>query len=100
MLDQRERGATLTGSASRPWGGGTLTSAIQARLGWRLTGGQLDFENCAATGNLIDDLPIAGNSESRPEVTDAISLKLDYRFGNGGALSVTTARETIRDALT
>ena len=76
------------------------TASLQARLGWRRTVGQLDFENFAATGNLIDDRPIAGNAELRPEVTDSLSLKLDYRFGNGGALSLTGARETIGDALT
>lgn len=76
-----------------------MTSATQLRLGWQRTVGQLDFENFAAAGNLIDDRPIAGNAELRPEVTESLSLRLDHRFGQGGAVSLTGSRETVDDAL-
>ncbi|MCT8002695.1 hypothetical protein NZL82_12495 [Sphingomonas sanguinis] len=85
-------------SAALIWDAGAKT---QLRLGWRRTVGQLDLTGFAATGNLIDDRPIAGNARLRPEVTESASLKLDHRFGkNGGALSLTLSQETIKDALT
>lgn len=77
------------------------SAKTQFRLGRRRTVRQLDLTGFAATGNLIDDRPIAGNAQLRPEVTESWSVKGDHRFGsNGGALSLTIAKETIRDALT
>jgi hypothetical protein len=73
--------------------------STSVRLGWKRTVGQLDFAAFAASGDLIDDRPIAGNAELRPDVTEAWSASLDHRFGTGGALTLKGEREWIADAL-
>jgi hypothetical protein len=84
-------------SAALAWDVGRRT---QARIALRQTVGQLDFEGFAASGNLIDNRPITGNADLRPEVTTAWTVTADHRFGEaGGALSLTLAHETIEEAL-
>jgi hypothetical protein len=76
------------------------SSTTQWRYGYRRTVGQLDFDAFAASGNLIDDRPLAGNAELRPQVSDTLSIGLDHRFGTaGGAVSIIVTRERVAGAL-
>lgn len=76
-----------------------VQDSTQVRLGWRRSVSQLDFGGFAASGDLINDRPIAGNAELSPEVTEGWSARVDQRYGEGGALTLTLAREYIKDAL-
>lgn len=76
-----------------------VRDATQLRVGWRRSVSQLDFGGFAASGNLIDDRPIAGNAELSPEVTEGWSARVDQRYGEGGAVALTLAREHVKDAL-
>ena len=73
--------------------------ATDVRLEARRTVGQLDFDGFVASTDFINDRPIAGNAELRPEVTDSFTLSLDHRLGQGGALNLNASRQIIRDAL-
>lgn len=72
----------------------------QISTGIRRTVGQLDFDAFAADADVIDNRPITGNAELRPDVTTAWTTSIDHRFGEGGAVSLSLARENNEDALT
>lgn len=74
----------LKPSAALIW---SRTGATEARLGIRRSIDQLDFGDFAASVDQVDGRPLGGNAELRPARLTRAYLRLDRRWGEGGALS-------------
>ena len=66
------------------WNVGAQT---QVRLAIRRTVDQLDFGDFAASVNVIDNRPVGGNATLRPARITRGSLRIDHRWGTGGAIA-------------
>ncbi|WP_245978809.1 TonB-dependent receptor plug domain-containing protein [Aurantiacibacter xanthus] len=75
----------LKPSAALVW---SLSANTQLRLGARRTVDQLDFGDFAASVDQADGRPLGGNAQLRPARVTKASLRLDHRWGGGGALSL------------
>jgi hypothetical protein len=75
----------LKPSAALVW---SLSGATQVRLGLRRTVDQLNFGDFAASVNQADGRPLGGNSGLRPARVTRALLRLDHRWGKGGAIAV------------
>jgi len=60
----------------------------QVRLGLRRTVGQLEFTDFAASVVAIDNRPLGGNPDLRPAQETKLSLGIDKRHSNDGAVSI------------
>ena len=75
----------LKPSGALVWSPGKST---QVRLGWRRTVDQLDFSDFAASVDQADGRPLGGNARLRPARISRALLRLDHRWGQGGAIAV------------
>lgn len=75
----------LKPSGALVWSPGKST---QVRLGWRRTVDQLDFSDFAASVDQADGRPLGGNAGLRPARISRALLRLDHRWGSGGAIAV------------
>nr|WP_314467232.1 TonB-dependent receptor [uncultured Novosphingobium sp.] len=75
----------LKPSGALVWSPGKST---QVRLGWRRTVDQLDFSDFAASVNQADGRPLGGNARLRPARISRALLRIDHRWGKGGAIAV------------
>ncbi|WP_334183673.1 TonB-dependent receptor, partial [Novosphingobium sp.] len=66
------------------------SGSTQLRLGARRTVDQLDFGDFAASVNQGDGRPLGGNSGLRPARVTRTLLRLDHRWGKGGAIALET----------
>jgi hypothetical protein len=66
------------------------SGSTQLRLGARRTVDQLDFGDFAASVNQADGRPLGGNSGLRPARVTRTLLRLDHRWGKGGAIALET----------
>ncbi len=66
----------------------SLTPHTQLRLGERRTVDQLDFGDFAASVNQADGRSLGGNPGLRPARLTRALLRLDHRWGKGGALAI------------
>lgn len=64
------------------------SGATQVRLGARRTVDQLNFGDFAASVNQADGRPLGGNSGLRPARVTRTLLRLDHRWGKGGAIAL------------
>ncbi|WP_417455684.1 TonB-dependent receptor plug domain-containing protein [Kordiimonas sp.] len=85
----------------KPSAGLTYTVSDHLRLGLKAerSVGQLDFSDFAASADAIDDRVFAGNPDLRPDRTDRLEAKIDYTFGERGAISTTLFYEWKDDVL-
>lgn len=72
-------------SAALVW---SLTDSTQLRVGARRSVDQLDFGDFAASVNQADGRPLGGNAALRPARITRTLVRLDHRWGKGGALAV------------
>lgn len=75
----------LKPSAALVW---SPSGRTQVRLGARRTVDQLNFGDFAASVNQADGRPLGGNSGLRPARLTRALLRLDHRWGKGGAIAV------------
>lgn len=75
----------LKPSAALVW---SPSSSTQLRLGVRRTVDQLDFEDFAASVDQADQRALGGNGDLRPARVTRASLRVDHRWGTGGALTL------------
>jgi hypothetical protein len=75
----------LKPSAALVW---SPSGSTQVRLGLRRTVDQLDFGDFAASVNQADGRPLGGNSNLRPARVTRALVRLDHRWGKGGAIAV------------
>ncbi|PNU02165.1 TonB-dependent receptor plug domain-containing protein [Novosphingobium guangzhouense] len=64
------------------------SGATQVRLGARRTVDQLSFGDFAASVNQADGRPLGGNSGLRPARVTRALLRIDHRWGKGGAVAI------------
>lgn len=76
--------AYLKPSAALNW---TPSASSEVRLGFRRTVDQLDFSDFAASVDQADGRELGGNSGLRPARITRGFLRVDHRWGKGGALS-------------
>ncbi len=98
--------STSTGDAQtfkflKPSAGITLAvnEQMQVSVKAERSVGQLDFSDFAASANAVDDREFAGNPNLKPDRTDRLEAKVDYTFGERGALSTTVFYEWKDDVL-
>ena len=98
--------STSTGDAQtfkflKPSAGITLAvnEQMQVSVKAERSVGQLDFSDFAASANAVDDREFAGNPDLKPDRTDRLEAKVDYTFGERGALSTTVFYEWKDDVL-
>ena len=65
-----------------------LSQSTQYRISLERTVDQLDFSDFAASADLIDDRQFSGNPRLSPELSDRISLALDHRYDEKGAINI------------
>jgi hypothetical protein len=82
---QQQSLSYLKPSAALVW---SPSGATQLRLGLRRTVDQLDFSDFAASVNQADGRPLGGNSGLRPARVTRALVRLDHRWGKGGAIAV------------
>jgi hypothetical protein len=75
----------LKPSAALVW---SPTGQTQLRIGIRRTVDQLDFTDFAASVDQADGRPIGGNSQLRPARITRALVRLDHRWGKGGAIAI------------
>ncbi|MFT4053562.1 MAG: TonB-dependent receptor [Novosphingobium sp.] len=75
----------LKPSAALVW---SPSGSTQVRLGARRSVDQLNFGDFAASVNQADGRPIGGNSGLRPARVTRALLRIDHRWGKGGAIAV------------
>lgn len=75
----------LKPSAALVW---SPSGKTQVRLGARRTVDQLNFGDFAASVNQADGRPLGGNSGLRPARVTRALLRVDHRWGKGGAIAV------------
>jgi len=94
-------GGAQTFKFLKPSAGITLAVNEQMQLSVKAerSVGQLDFSDFAASANAVDDREFAGNPNLRPDRTDRLEAKVDYTFGERGALSTTLFYEWKDDVL-
>ncbi|KMS56628.1 hypothetical protein V474_14180 [Novosphingobium barchaimii LL02] len=80
----------LKPSAALVW---SPSGSTQVRLGARKTVDQLNFGDFAASVNQADGRPLGGNSGLRPARVTRALLRLDHRWGKGGAIAVEAYRQ-------
>jgi hypothetical protein len=83
-------------SVAAIWAAGAKT---QLKVGVRHTVGQLDFTDFAASAQIQDDIPIAGNPSLMPTQTTRAYALVDYRWGSQGALTLEVFGERRKDVL-
>lgn len=76
-----------------------LSSQTQWRLAYRHSVGQLSFGDFAASVDGLDDREVGGNPGLRPDQTRRLSLGLDRRYGEGGALAAEIWHQWREDVL-
>lgn len=82
---QQQSLSYLKPSAALVW---SPSGSTQVRLGMRRTVDQLNFGDFAASVNQADGRPLGGNSGLRPARVTRALVRLDHRWGKGGALAV------------
>ncbi len=77
----------------------TVNEQVQLSLKAQRSVGQLDFSDFAASADAVDDRQFDGNPNLRPDRTDRLEAKLDYTFGERGAISTSVYYEWKADVL-
>lgn len=78
------------------WAAGPKT---QLRAGVRHTVGQLDFTDFAASAQVQDNIPIAGNPSLKPTQMTRAYAALDHRWGTQGAFALEVFAERRKDVI-
>ncbi|WP_262690106.1 TonB-dependent receptor domain-containing protein [Kordiimonas aestuarii] len=77
----------------------TVSDHVQVSVKAERSVGQLDFSDFAASADAVDDRQFVGNPNLKPDRTDRLQAKLDYTFGERGAISTTVFYEWKDDVL-
>ncbi len=94
--DQAQSLSYFKPSAALLW---SPSGQTQLRLAMRRTVDQLDFGDFAASVDQADGRPMGGNSGLRPARITRAFLRLDHRWGKGGALTLETYHQWHKDRL-
>lgn len=84
-VDSEQSLSYVKPSAAVVW---SPSSNTQVRVGVRRTVDQLDFGDFAASVDQADGRPLGGNAQLRPARITRVLLRLDHRWGKGGALAI------------